>query len=162
MEQSGLLAATNGLSRALLYNHSRTFFRTSTDWNFMSTDDLQLLEFGDGLLAGLRFRGVTTLDERAPANLHEAFTKAFMVVEGQLGSTNLLFSITTDRFYGTSVDVFNILKHWRGLWATQDDPGTIWRLDMNDQTAEKILSKLPGDREMYLDAADAFLKQYRG
>jgi len=128
----------------------------------MSTDRLELRDFGNGILAGLTIRGVRILDEHQLANLHKSFLVAFKVVEEQLGRHNLHFAIITHKVYGTSGDVDQIFRNWLGLWATKDAPGTLYRLNISEASAEKLLSGLPGGRDLYLDATNAFLKQYRG
>ena len=122
---------------------------------------LDKLDFGVGLVAGLVLRGETTINERNLAVLHESFLEAFKVVEKQLGRENLRFAIILHRVHRTSTDVFNIMSYWLGLWATRDSPGTIYRFKMNEDSAEKILEGLPGGRQMFLDATDAFLLHYR-
>lgn len=127
----------------------------------MSTERLTRDEFGLGLMAGLHARGVKTLNESRLSDMHAAFLEAFKVVEEGLGSENLAFLIITSKFYGTSSDVDIILQYWLRGWATKDAPGTIYRFMMGDILTEEYLSKLPGGRDLYLSAADAFLKRFR-
>ena len=122
---------------------------------------LDKLDFGVGLVAGLVLRGERTINERNLTVLHESFLEAFKVVEEQLGHENLRFAIILHRVHRTSTDVFNIMSYWLGLWATRDSPGTIYRFKMDEDSAEKVLAGLPGGRQMFLDAADAFLLRYR-
>jgi len=129
----------------------------------MSTDRLELRDFGNGILAGLHTRNVDILDERKLGNLHASFLAAFKIVEERYGRHNLRFAIITHKVYGTSGDVDQIFRNWLGVgWATKDAPGTLYRLRISDTSAEKFLSELPGGRDLYLDATTAFLKQYRG
>jgi len=128
----------------------------------MSTERLDLWDFGMGLLSALRIRGIEVLDENDLNKLHAAFVDAFEVIEKRLVNERLTFAIITHRIHGLSSDVFNIFSYWQGPWATKDSPGTIWRFRMEEQTAENILAKLPGGREVFLQAADAFLLKYRG
>jgi hypothetical protein len=124
-------------------------------------NSLDKLDFGVGMVAGLVLRGETTINEQNLAVLHESFLEAFKVVERQLGRENLRFAIILHKGHRTSTDVFNIMSYWLGLWATRDAPGTIYRFRMNEDSARKVLAKLPGGSEMFLAATDAFLVHYR-
>jgi len=128
----------------------------------MSNDRLELLDFGMGLLAGLRIRGVDALSENNIRKLHASFVKAFATAKQEFAQENVKFIITTHYSNGTSGGVESILRYWLNRsYAAYDPRNTIWMLDMDGQSAEEILAKLPGGREVYLKAADAFLQQYR-
>jgi len=135
---------------------------TSNDKGDTTSRELSRHDFGMGLLAGLHTKGVATLDDRDAEKVHASFLEAFKVVEHRLGREHLRFSIITHRIYGTSADVYNIFSYWLGLWATKDAPGTIWRFNMTDQSAERLFAELRGGRELYVEAAEAFLLCYRG
>ena len=122
---------------------------------------LSLLDFGMGILSGLHLRGVTTLDERELVKLHESFAEAFWVVEKLMGEEKLKFSIILHQIHRTSGGVDAILNYWLSVWVTKDSPGTILRFRLTDYTASRYLSRLPGGEEVFLPAADAFLKRYQ-
>ena len=117
--------------------------------------------FGIGLMAALHLRGLESLDESQPTVVHEAFLEAFKVVKKDL-ERNVRFIVNLHPSHRTSPDVFNILSKWQGPWATKELDGEVWKFTIDSPTAEQQLSLLAGDRQMYMEAADAFLKRYRG
>jgi len=128
----------------------------------MASDRLLLTDFGLNLMAGLVVRGVDTFNTDRPTELHASFCEAFKVVQRKLGYAKLNFVININRAYGTSASVDIILNHWYNSWATKEIPGTVWRLRMNQRAARSRLAKHPEHRELYLQAADAFLQRYHG
>ncbi len=123
---------------------------------------LTLQDFGVGLLAGLHEHGIHIIDDRDEQRLHECFLEAFKIVEKRLGKENLRFVIILNQFHGTSGDVLQIFSYWQGNLATLDSPGTTWRSRMTDQWAERLFFELPGGRELYVEAANAFMKHRLG
>jgi hypothetical protein len=57
----------------------------------MSKDRLTQADFGMGLLAGLRLRGVSLLSDYDLPKLHEAFVAAYKSVEEYLGGQQAAF-----------------------------------------------------------------------
>jgi len=135
---------------------------TSNDKSDTSNRELSREDFGLGMLAALHLLKVELLDKNKEREIHAGFLAAFKVIESHLGRERLLFSLSTNRTYGTSADVFIIFSKWRGPWATEDSSGDFWRFNMDDASAEERLAKLRGGRELYVEAAEAFLLCYRG
>ena len=122
---------------------------------------MSLLDFGTWLLAALRLKGVSVLDDYNEERLHAAFRAAFEVIEREIGKENLLFTIILDPIHRLSYGVSSIFWHWRGIWGTKDSPGTTWRLHyMSTETAQDMLEhEAMGGKEPWLKAADAFLRK---
>jgi thymidylate synthase len=126
----------------------------------MDIEELSLNDFSLGLMAALHIKGVNELSSFREANLHASFRKAFEVVKERLGDDKLKFAIITNRVSGISGDVRSILDYWEGTWAATDSQERTWRFRMSNWAASEYLKKLPGGKKVYLEAADAFLKQY--
>jgi len=123
-------------------------------------EDTSLLDFSVGMLSGLIRAGLTTLNERRRVDLHRAFVEAFKVLEETLEKSTIRFWMTTHEIHGTSPDVDTILNYWLSSgFSTRDSPGTVYRFRIGRDTADEILSRLPGGAELY-DKATKVLLEY--
>ncbi len=124
------------------------------------SNKLALQQFGLGLMAALITKGRKEIYVYSEANFHESFRKAYEVVEQELGEDGLdHWTIITGGIRGLSGAVESILDYWGMTWASYG--GGYWRFKMTNREIEKLLSDLPGGRDVYLRAADAFLDQYQ-
>ena len=121
---------------------------------------MSLLDFGTGLLSGLHLKGLKLISERDLVRFHGCFAEAFSVVKELMGEDQLKFSIILDEVHRVSGDVDAILNYWLTLQVSKDSPGTVWRFHITDHDAKRWLSQLPGGEEVFLPAAEAFLKRY--
>lgn len=126
-------------------------------------ESVQLNDFGIWLLAALRVKGIRILDSREEKPLNEAFVKAYQVIHRGLDAHLIRFVIILDPIYQTSGRVNELMNYWlMSTWVTRDSPGTIWRIDMSKTAAEQYLNEdALGGRELWLEAADAFIRQAR-
>lgn len=123
---------------------------------------LDLASFGIGVLAGLTLSGVTTLDDEDQRRLNKCFLAAYKVVEKHFERQNLRFRLILDQMHGTSPDVEAIMLWWLHFWATKDAPGSTWRLGMPEDIALKYIEHdLPGGKDLWLQAARAFMDEYQ-
>ena len=126
----------------------------------MDSNKLTLKDFGEGLLAALRIKGLEDLDMNRLTDVHAAFFDAFEIVKEQLGQTHLEFAIVILSTTNKSIDVHQILAFWLGTWTQRDSPDSTLRVMMSERAAENILHQIPGVRDVFLHAADAFLVRY--
>jgi hypothetical protein len=120
-----------------------------------------LQDFGVWLLAALRLRGNRIFDVREEEALNEAFVQAYKVINRELDKKLVRFVIILDPIYRRSGRVNELMNYWlMSGYATRDDPGSIWRVQMNLNEAEKLLGEeVLGGRDLWLEAADTFLKR---
>ena len=120
-------------------------------------EDINLLDFGMGMLAGLRRAGLEELSERRLYDVHAAWVEAFKVVEAEIPREHLQFWMTTDEMHHTSQDVDHIFRYWvKGPYVTKDAPGVIYRFHFEVSSADDLLKKLAGGAELYDKATAAF------
>ncbi len=125
---------------------------------------LHLLDFGMGVLAGLRLQRVNLLSDRDLPSFHAAFKAAYEVVEQEFNKSDLRFLMILDRMHGTTPHVDEIVSYWLSSgYVTRDSPGPTIRLTGFDESAARgLLGTVPGDEELWQRAAGAFLKSFPG
>ncbi len=125
------------------------------------------LEFSTALAAALSLNGYpqtsTVVSDHDLPRFHEAFREAYKVIEDAFSERVLRFNLILHEFHGTTPTVTTITDWWlSSKWATRDMPGTCWRIWIDPEIAERLLSEeFPGGTELWQHAATAFLKHLR-
>ena len=125
---------------------------------------LQFDEFGIGLLAALRLKGLTKLDEHdgfEERKLHSAFAKAYDVICTELHEETVHIANIPDPFSGHHWYADTIMEDWAEKQLTaKDDCTSSHRIRISEASARKHLEeRVIGGREPWLKAADAFIQQ---
>ncbi len=126
----------------------------------MSNQRLSLEDFGLGLMAGLISKSVDLVNEDR-RTVHPAFIAAYKVLREELGEGAIGFELKADASGGKSSGVERILRLWKqGYLVPARTPGTFFFV-MSPTDAQRRLARIPGGRELFLKATNAFLKVYR-
>lgn len=126
--------------------------------------DLSLIDFGMGVLGGLRLHQVSLLSDRSLPAFHAAFKAAYDTIEQEFDRSELRFHFILDQMHGTTPHVDDIVNYWlSSSYVTRDSPGPIIRLTgFNEHEARRLLETVPGDEEVWYRAGSDFLKSFRG
>jgi hypothetical protein len=129
----------------------------------MSKSDVTLDDFMTGLIAGLAELGVSVVSIRGNA-FYTAVVEAFQVFEGQARTAHLRprFWLSLNKVYGDSPDVRDALTRavQRDLVSLDNPEYQDMRLKITSADAELYLESLPGESELYVDAAKKFQAAY--
>lgn len=129
-----------------------------------TTRTLNLIDFGMGVLGGLRLHGVSVVSDQHLPAFHGAFKAAYDIVEERFDRDTLRFNFILNEIHGTTPDVDTIVNYWiSSSYVTRDGFEPTLRFTGFDKLdARKLLISVPGDEELWCNAAGAFLSSFRG
>jgi hypothetical protein len=129
----------------------------------MSSKDVTLDDFMTGLIAGLAELGVTVVSIRGNT-FYKAVVQAFETFDQNARNAGVRprFWLKLNRMYGDAPDVRDALTRavQRDLVSLDNPEYQDMRLKITGSDAELYLDRLPGDRELYMDAAKKFRATY--
>jgi len=116
----------------------------------ITKEHTSLVDFADGMIAGLIRNGETDLDETDRTKLHQAFVAAFEFTKTELAPGELGFGMTTHKVYGTTANVDQLLDYWvRVGFSVKDRNSTAHRFLINRNDADEMLETLTGGSDLY-------------
>ena len=129
----------------------------------MVKSDLTLDDFMTGLIAGLAELDIEVVSIRGNS-FYRAVVEAFNAFEAKAVEAHVRprFWLTLNRVYGDSPDVRDALTRavQRDLVSLDNPEYQDMRLKINASEAEMYLDHLPGNPDLYVDAARAFRSTY--